>query len=44
VVIGAWLARAGWHDLEERVDRGTFIRRVVAALLMVAAIALYVMD
>jgi drug/metabolite transporter (DMT)-like permease len=42
VVLGAWLARAGWHDLEERVDRGTFIRRVVAALLMVAAIAMYV--
>jgi drug/metabolite transporter (DMT)-like permease len=42
VVIGAWLAKAGWHDLEERVDRGTFIRRVIAALLMVAAIALYV--
>ncbi len=44
VVLGAWLARAGWHELEERVDRGTFIRRVVAASLMVAAIALYVVD
>jgi len=44
VVLGAWLAKAGWHDLEERVDRGTFIRRVTAALLMVAAIALYVVD
>jgi drug/metabolite transporter (DMT)-like permease len=44
VGLGAWLARAGWHDLEERVDRGTFIRRVLASLLMVAAIAVYVMD
>lgn len=44
VVLGAWLARAGWHDLEERVDRDTFIRRAVAAILMVAAIGLYVMD
>jgi len=44
VVLGAWLARAGWHDLEERIDRDTFLRRVIAALLMVAAIGLYVMD
>jgi drug/metabolite transporter (DMT)-like permease len=44
VVLGAILARAGWHDLEERVDRGTFIRRGLAAVLMVAAIAIYVVD
>jgi len=44
VVLGAGLARAGWHDLEERVDRGTLLRRVVAALLMAAAIGLYVVD
>jgi drug/metabolite transporter (DMT)-like permease len=44
VVIGAGLARAGWHDLEERVDRATFARRVAAALLMVVAIAVYVME
>ncbi len=44
VVLGAWLARAGWHDLEERVDRGTFARRVFAAMLMVTAIGLYVMG
>lgn len=42
VVLGAWLARVGWHDLEERVDRGTLMRRVAAAVLMVAAIALSV--
>jgi len=44
VVIGAGLARAGWHDLEERVDRATFARRVAAALLMVVAIAVYVRE
>jgi len=44
VVIGAGLSRAGWHDLEERVDRPTFVRRIVAAALMVAAIGLYVSD
>ncbi len=42
IVIGAALARAGWHDLEERVDRATFLRRVAAGGLMIAAIAVYV--
>ena len=42
IVIGAALARAGWHDLEERVDRATMLRRVAAACLMVVAIAVYV--
>lgn len=41
IVIGAALARGGWHDLEERVDRGTLLRRVAAGTLMVAAILLY---
>ncbi len=41
IVIGAALARAGWHDLEEQVDRATFLRRVAAGTLMVAAILLY---
>lgn len=44
VVFGAALAQAGWHDLEQRVDRATFIRRVAAALLMTAAIAVSVLD
>jgi len=42
IVIGAALARSGWHELEERVDRATFLRRVAAGTLMVAAIAVYV--
>jgi len=42
--IGAALAHAGWHDLEERVDRATLLRRVAAGSLMVAAILLYVSD
>lgn len=41
VAIGPVLAHAGWHDLEERVDRGTFVRRLAAAALMTAAIAVY---
>jgi hypothetical protein len=36
------LAHAGWHDLEERVDRATLARRLAAAALMTAAIAIYV--
>ncbi|RLS78484.1 MAG: hypothetical protein DWI03_04055 [Planctomycetota bacterium] len=41
IVIGAALGHLGWHELEERVDRGTLLRRVMAAALMTAAIALY---
>jgi drug/metabolite transporter (DMT)-like permease len=44
IVIGAGLAHAGWHGLETRLDRGTLIRRLLAAGLMTAAIALYVID
>jgi len=44
VVIGAVLAHRGWHDLEQRVDGATLARRVAAAALMTAAIALYVID
>jgi len=44
IAIGALLARAGWHDLEERVDRATFLRRLAAAGLMVFAILLYAVD
>ena len=44
VAIGATLAQLGWHELEQRVDRVTLLRRLAAALLMTAAIALYVVD
>ena len=44
VAIGAALANLGWHELEQRVDRATLLRRLAAALLMTAAIALYVVD
>ncbi len=44
VAIGAAMAHFGWHELEQRVDRVTLLRRLAAALLMTAAIALYVID
>ncbi|MFM8953413.1 MAG: EamA family transporter [Planctomycetaceae bacterium] len=44
VGLGAVLAHLGWHDLEEQVDRATLLRRLAAAVLMTAAIALYVID
>ena len=44
VAIGAALAHLGWHELEQRVDRSTLLRRLTAAVLMTAAIALYVID
>jgi hypothetical protein len=44
VALGAVLAHLGWHELEQRVDRTTLLRRLAAALLMTAAIAIYVID
>lgn len=44
IAIGAALAHHGRHDLEARVDRATFLRRLAAAALMTAAIAVYVID
>jgi drug/metabolite transporter (DMT)-like permease len=44
VALGATLAHHGWHDLEQKVDRGTLLRRAAAALLMTAAITIYVID
>ncbi len=41
VGLGAMLASMGWHDLEQPVDRETFVRRIMAAVLMTAAIAIY---
>ncbi|NCA11584.1 hypothetical protein EBR56_07210, partial [bacterium] len=43
VVVGALLAHLGWHELEQRVDRATLFRRIGAAALMTAAIAVYVL-
>ncbi|MEX0668831.1 MAG: hypothetical protein WD060_00025 [Pirellulales bacterium] len=44
IAIGDGLAHVGRHDLEMRVDRGTFLRRIAAAALMTAAIAISVID
>ena len=44
VMLGAVLAQMGWHDLEQRIDRGTLLRRAAAAVLMTAAIAMYVLS
>lgn len=44
VVIGATLAHLGWHELEQQVDRATLVRRIAAAALMTAAIAVYAME
>ena len=43
VVIGATLAHLGWHELEQKIDRATLVRRIGAAGLMTAAIAAYVL-
>ncbi|MGI9177749.1 MAG: EamA family transporter [Pirellulales bacterium] len=44
IVMGATLAHLGWHGIETHVDRQTLLLRIVAASLMTAAIALYVID
>jgi len=44
VVLGAGLAQLGWHELEQKIDAATLLRRLAAAALMTAAIALYVID
>ena len=41
VGLGAFLASMGWHDLEQPVDRKTLVRRIIAALMMTTAIAIY---
>ncbi|MEI8316823.1 MAG: hypothetical protein WCH79_02680 [Planctomycetia bacterium] len=30
--LGAALAHAGWHELEEQVDRATLLKRIAAAM------------
>lgn len=44
IVIGAALAHLGWHELEQRVDREALLRRLGAAVLMTAAIAVYAIQ
>ena len=44
VVIGWFIARAGYTNLEERVGGATMARRVAAAVLIVAAMALYALG
>ncbi|NDC54507.1 MAG: hypothetical protein EBZ74_09525 [Planctomycetia bacterium] len=44
IVFGAALAHLGWHELEQRVDRATLVRRIAAAALMTAAIGVYVVG
>ena len=44
VGLGAVFATLGWPDLEEPVDRLTLFKRIVAGLLMTAAIAASVTD
>lgn len=42
IALGAILAHRGHHDLEEHVDKLTLVKRIAAAILMAAAIAVYV--
>lgn len=44
VVLGAVLAHRGWSDVEQHITRRVLAQRVVAAVLMIAAVALYVMG
>jgi drug/metabolite transporter (DMT)-like permease len=44
VGLGASFAHLGWHDLEQPVSRAMLARRVVAGLLMTAAIVVSVAD
>ena len=42
VILGAVVSGQGWHELESRVDRHVLVRRLIAAVCMTAAVALYV--
>lgn len=42
--LGVWLAHRGWQHLEQKHGAGVVWRRVGAAALMTAAVALYVMG
>lgn len=41
IILGALIAMAGFPEIEKRVSRGVFMRRVFAGALMLAAIALF---
>lgn len=44
VVIAAFISRMGFQQLEQKVDKWVLIRRIFAAALMTAAIALFQMN
>ena len=44
VILGAILSGQGWRHLESRVERHVFFRRLIAALCMTTAVALYVVS
>ena len=44
VVLGAIVSGQGWHQLESRIERKVFCRRLLAAFCMTTAIALYVVG
>ena len=44
IALGWLVARAGRTDLEERVSRAVLARRVAAAALLLAAVALYALG
>lgn len=44
VLLGAAIARLGHHALETHLERSVLVRRVLAAIMMTCAIALYVLD
>ncbi|OGV52857.1 MAG: hypothetical protein A2017_16980 [Lentisphaerae bacterium GWF2_44_16] len=41
IVLGVLIALAGFPEIEKRISRGVFTRRVFAAILMLASIALF---
>ncbi len=41
ILLGSWVASAGWIEIEEKLTSSVLVRRIGAACLMVAAIALF---
>ena len=41
ILLGSWVASAGWIAIEEKLTSSVLVRRIGAACLMVAAIALF---
>ena len=44
VILGAILSGQGWHKLESRVERHVLLKRLIAAICMTTAVALYVVS